>query len=185
MGGKDKTIIHDSLSNSWVSSSEILNYEQERPCLKQNRSRGWPSGLSSDPTCALWHVCSHAHTKPCVVCTLVIPALRRWRWVHPQGTLASQLCLLDKFQSRKRTKLKVCVCWEVRGDLFLKIKSSRALWLTPLIPAFGRLRQADFWVRGQPGLQSEFQDSQKPCLEKGFFKKSLLVAIFNELFHSS
>jgi hypothetical protein len=31
-------------------------------------------------------------------------------------------------------------------------------------------RQADFWVRGQPGLQSEFQDSQdyteKPCLEK-------------------
>jgi len=29
---------------------------------------------------------------------------------------------------------------------------------------------ANFWVRGQPGLQSEFQDSQgyteKPCLEK-------------------
>jgi hypothetical protein len=28
----------------------------------------------------------------------------------------------------------------------------------------------DFWVRGQPGLQSEFQDSQgcteKPCLKK-------------------
>jgi hypothetical protein len=39
-----------------------------------------------------------------------------------------------------------------------------------LIPALGRQRQADFWVRGQPGLQSEFQDSQgyteKPCLEK-------------------
>jgi hypothetical protein len=31
---------------------------------------------------------------------------------------------------------------------------------TPLIPALGRQRQADFWVRGQPGLQSEFQDSQ-------------------------
>jgi hypothetical protein len=31
-------------------------------------------------------------------------------------------------------------------------------------------RQADFWVQGQPGLQSEFQDSQdyteKPCLKK-------------------
>jgi hypothetical protein len=31
-------------------------------------------------------------------------------------------------------------------------------------------RQVDFWVRGQPGLQSEFQDSQgyteKPCFEK-------------------
>ena len=47
---------------------------------------------------------------------------------------------------------------------------SRAWWRTPLIPALGRQRQADFWVRGQPGLQSEFQDSQgnteKPCLEK-------------------
>jgi hypothetical protein len=40
----------------------------------------------------------------------------------------------------------------------------------PLIPALGRQRQADFLVRGQPGLQSEFQDSQgyteKPCLER-------------------
>jgi hypothetical protein len=40
----------------------------------------------------------------------------------------------------------------------------------PLIPALGRQRQVDFCVRGQPGLQSEFQDSQgyteKPCLEK-------------------
>jgi hypothetical protein len=43
-------------------------------------------------------------------------------------------------------------------------------WRTPLIPALGRQRQADFWVQGQPGLQSEFQESQryteKPCLEK-------------------
>jgi hypothetical protein len=42
-------------------------------------------------------------------------------------------------------------------------------WHTPLIPALGRQRQVDFWVRGQPGLQSEFQDSlgytEKPCLE--------------------
>jgi hypothetical protein len=40
----------------------------------------------------------------------------------------------------------------------------------PLIPALRRQSQADFWVRGQPGLQSEFQDSksytEKPCLEK-------------------
>jgi hypothetical protein len=43
-------------------------------------------------------------------------------------------------------------------------------WHTPLIPALGKQRQADFLVRGQPGLQSEFQDSQgyteKPCLKK-------------------
>jgi hypothetical protein len=40
----------------------------------------------------------------------------------------------------------------------------------PLIPALRRQRQVDFWVQGQPGLQSEFQESQgyteKPCLEK-------------------
>ena len=33
----------------------------------------------------------------------------------------------------------------------------------------GRQRQADFCVQGQPGLQSEFQDSlgytEKPCLK--------------------
>jgi hypothetical protein len=43
-------------------------------------------------------------------------------------------------------------------------------WHIPLIPALGRQRQVDFWVWGQPGLQSEFQDSQgyreKPCLQK-------------------
>jgi hypothetical protein len=48
-------------------------------------------------------------------------------------------------------------------------------WRTPLIPALRRQRQADFRVRGQPGLQSEFQDSQdyteKPCLEKPKKKK--------------
>jgi hypothetical protein len=37
----------------------------------------------------------------------------------------------------------------------------------PLIPAFRRQRQADFWVRGQPGLQSDSQGyTEKPCLEK-------------------
>jgi hypothetical protein len=43
-------------------------------------------------------------------------------------------------------------------------------WHMPLIPALRRQRQVGFWVRDQPGLQSEFQDSQgyteKPCLEK-------------------
>jgi hypothetical protein len=33
-------------------------------------------------------------------------------------------------------------------------------WRTPLIPALRRQRQADLWVWGQPGLQSEFQPSQ-------------------------
>jgi hypothetical protein len=59
--------------------------------------------------------------------------------------------------------------------LFKKQKLSRAWWRTPLIQALGRQRQADFWVQGQPGLQSEFQDSQsyteKPCLKTKQNKK--------------
>jgi hypothetical protein len=53
--------------------------------------------------------------------------------------------------------------------------NARQWYRTPLIPALGRQRQADFWVQDQPGLQSEFQDSQgyteKPCLGK---KKKLM-----------
>jgi hypothetical protein len=53
----------------------------------------------------------------------------------------------------------------------LKIEEiSWAWWHMPLIPALGRQSQADFWVQGQPGLQSEFQDIQgytkKPSLKK-------------------
>jgi hypothetical protein len=39
-------------------------------------------------------------------------------------------------------------------------KINRAWWHTPLIPALRKQRQVDSWVRGQPGLQSEFQDQQ-------------------------
>ena len=40
----------------------------------------------------------------------------------------------------------------------------------PLIPALGRQREEDFWVWGQPGQQSKFQDrygyTENPCLKK-------------------
>jgi hypothetical protein len=65
---------------------------------------------------------------------------------------------------------------EVEAGRFLSLKPAWSTgWVSEQlrphrIPALGRQRQADFWVRGQPGLQSEFQDSQnyteKPCLEK-------------------
>ena len=46
----------------------------------------------------------------------------------------------------------------------------------PLNPELGRQRQADFWIRDQPDLQSEFQDSQgyteKPYLKKQKQKKN-------------
>jgi hypothetical protein len=61
-------------------------------------------------------------------------------------------------------------CWAIHIYEISQAGRGRAWWCTPLIPALGRQRQADLWDRGQPGLQSEFQDSQgyteKPCLEK-------------------
>jgi len=43
-------------------------------------------------------------------------------------------------------------------------------WRIPLILAFRKQRQVDLWAPGQPGLQSEFWDSQgyteKPCHKK-------------------
>jgi hypothetical protein len=54
------------------------------------------------------------------------------------------------------TRLQIFVC------TFRNYRLARRWWRTPLIPALGRQRQADFWVRGQPGLQSELQD--KPGL---------------------
>jgi hypothetical protein len=49
----------------------------------------------------------------------------------------------------------------------INLNQARQWWCMPLIPVLGKQRQVDFWVRGQPGLQSEFQDSQgyteKPC----------------------
>ena len=57
---------------------------------------------------------------------------------------------------------------------------------TPLIPALRCQRQADFWVWGEPGLQSEFLDSQgyteKPCLEtkqnkKRYIKSTMVFSV--------
>jgi hypothetical protein len=60
--------------------------------------------------------------------------------------------------------------WEKNSPTILKNQTlSQAWWWMPLIPALGRQRKVNFWVQGQPGLQSEFQDSQgyteKPCLK--------------------
>jgi hypothetical protein len=61
-------------------------------------------------------------------------------------------------------------CMDLKCLILRKVTHSQAWWHTPLIPALGRQRQAGFCVRGQPGLQSVFQDIQsyteKPCLGK-------------------
>jgi hypothetical protein len=68
-----------------------------------------------------------------------------------------------------------------------KIKIKNKSKGEPLIPALGRQRQANFWVRGQPGLQSEFQVSQgyteKPCLEKQKKKKKKQRGMRTNVYH--
>ena len=41
------------------------------------------------------------------------------------------------------------------------------MYVTPVIPALGRKRQVGISVQGQPGVQTEFQDSQ------GYTEKNL------------
>ena len=69
-----------------------------------------------------------------------------------------------------------------RGDSFKNHVLCQEVWPRPLIPALGRQRKADFWIQGQPGLQSEVQDSQgytkKPCLEKQNNKKESYAFFF-------
>jgi hypothetical protein len=77
----------------------------------------------------------------------------------------------DLYRLQKVCFKVICLCF----SCIEIVRACRAWWRTPLIPALGRQRQVDLWVRGQPGLQSEFQDSQgyteKPCLEKPKKKK--------------
>jgi hypothetical protein len=99
------------------------------------------------------------------VCILLSRALlfnlRKWR----RQEVTMNICLTGWILSIKC----MCLCTADMEEI-----NSRIIVIflpgTPLIPALGRQRQANFWVRGLPGLQSEFQDSQgyteKPCLEK-------------------
>jgi hypothetical protein len=85
-----------------------------------------------------------------------------WIKTSKESNLKQSICS-DKFKHSKVWG-KVIYSWHN-----IIPKWARCWWYPPLIPALGRQRQADFWVRGQPGLQSEFQDSQgyteKPCFE--------------------
>jgi hypothetical protein len=64
-------------------------------------------------------------------------------------------------------------------SIYYDLQSDSYLILSPTVFK-KKNRQVDFWVRGQPGLQSDFQDSQvykeKPCLEKPK-KKRVLVSV--------
>jgi hypothetical protein len=83
-----------------------------------------------------WHVSSKTH------------CLRLWT----PGKLNHRFGLLGRAGLRLWKGVRVCS---------KNCKSqTRQWWYTPLILALGRQRQADFCVQGQPGLQSEFQDSQ-------------------------
>jgi hypothetical protein len=101
-------------------------------------------------------------------------------WARASGGLIQCTCSIEKVpgwpglhrETLSNQTTKEIVCWGFHTFRFCSFKRwpHWAWWCTPLIPTLGRQRQVDFWVWGQPGLQSEFQDShgyrEKPCLEK-------------------
>ena len=75
-----------------------------------------------------------------------------------------KLCLKKTKQAKtKQNKTKQLVLRE-------KLDKGPGVVMHTFNLPLGRQRQVNFWARGQPGLQSEFQDSQsyteKSCLEK-------------------
>jgi hypothetical protein len=108
-------------------------------------------------------------------------------WNKLQSTIGRLTCgpNLEAGRYKFLTRILAQRCWGIvamnprrlrQGDLLssrsawdkINPRSSQACDTTPLIPALGRQRQVVFWVWGQPGLQSEFQDrkgyTEKPCL---------------------
>jgi hypothetical protein len=83
----------------------------------------------------------------------------------------SKFCLYNINPNFKHLHVLVHTAW----SLILKKKKKKKKrkrkywWHKSLILALGRQRQADFLVQGQPGLQSEFQDSQG-CWEQNLKK---------------
>jgi hypothetical protein len=123
------------------------------------------------------HLCTHYnHFKEAILywlhsslnCWISTVALQK-REPTVKST-SSHLCAHLPGHSNPESKKEhsVLTFWKCIS-LKLPCQASR-WWHTPLIPALGRQRQVDFWVGVQPGLQSEFQDSQgyteKPCLKK-------------------
>jgi hypothetical protein len=88
-------------------------------------------------------------------------------------------------QDERNPVLCVCVCVCVCVYV-LSLFCFRGAWLrTPLVPALVRQRQADFWVWGQPGLQSEFQGyTEKPCLEHPPPQKKVFFFLYFNSFFS-
>ena len=91
-------------------------------------------------------------------------------------------CLKDRILKIHETKKKKKFRSLTKMFLFKKYRYHWQCWGTSLIPGLQRQRQADLWVRGQPGLKSEFQDSQcykeKHCLWKKKNKKQKKVQIY-------
>jgi hypothetical protein len=71
-------------------------------------------------------------------------------WLKPAGTLHNGRAILHQLATKKMTH------WVVVAHAFN--------------PSTLEAEAGSLWVQGQPGLQSEFQDSQgyieKPCLEE-------------------
>jgi hypothetical protein len=110
----------------------------------------------------------HKNTCSLLSCSLYLTT----SYMHQAGHYSLRIYLICIFNLPPEDMDILRLRWQDQRiiDTPKKIRSSQQWWRTPLIPALGRQRQADFWVQGQPGLQSEFQDSQgyteKPCLGK-------------------
>jgi hypothetical protein len=119
----------------------------------------YPGSQARECPCSLSSLSSRGHLTPC----LLLTHFKQFRTMTMHHQKVYRCC--GAFLWSQHSGGFSREAYELKTSLGV-----RRWWCTPFIPALGRQRQADFWVRGQPGLQSEFQVSQgyteKPCLEK-------------------
>ena len=99
-----------------------------------------------------------------VKASLLVAFRLRYKILNSSCTMPACFCLDDNGLNLWTCKAAPIKCCPYKSCL------AGQWWSMPLIPALGSQRQKGFWVQGQPGLQSEFQDSQdyteKLCLGK-------------------
>ena len=140
-------------------------------CMNVARTQRWMSGACSVMFCFV----TESHYVTLTVLELSVQTCRSW-------THKACLCLLSDGITGmcQYTQLALFIWRRVSlelgwwpassSDPSISTFNNRRWWCMPLILALGRQMQADFWVRGQPGLQSEFQNSQG-YIEKPYFEE--------------
>lgn len=139
----------------WITrapeSASLVDWANERPCLKANLSAGGTRGKT--PKLFLWHQCTCAH-------------INMWTWVcaclHEHGYMPPHryfwwLCLRIQNHENRGTNILLIICLTLRGFLFSPsvLLPGKLIWakqLSQMNPRLNQLKEGVNKPRGLIGL---------------------------------